>query len=161
MPNSVLPPLSVLAPSAVKLINGSAASSNVTGEATATGTLDTLAQGLSTGIDSSDFGTVINSDGTIQGFANTSLAATADTTDGKSSATADGKAVDGASLGDLDIGGVGTVVSANSLLLLMLPTSPAVSHHLCSSRSVDGLDFSVAATTAGVSTLASVWPTLL
>ena len=97
---------------------------------------------MSTAIDTTTgFGTVINSDGTIQGFANTSLAATADTTDGKSSATADGKAVDGASLGDLDIGGVGTVVgSTPSLLLLMPNVTSGIASSVAQVESVDGLD---------------------
>ena len=123
--------------------NGSAASSNVTGEATATGTLANLAQGLSTAIDTTTgFGTVINSDGTIQGFANTSLAATADTTDGKSSATADGKAVDGASLGDLDIGGVGTVVGSANFAASADASNvtSGIASSVAQVESVDGLD---------------------
>ena len=96
--------------------NGSAASSNVTGNAVATGSLASLAQGLSTGVDSASdkFGTAISSDGTVQGFANLNTSADASTTAGKAKADATGANIDGAQLGDLSIGGIGTVTgSAN------------------------------------------------
>ena len=96
--------------------NGSAASSNVTGNADATGSLASLAQGLSTEVDSASgkFGTAISSDGTVQGFANLNTSADASTTAGEAKADATGANIDGAQLGDLRIGGIGTVAgSAN------------------------------------------------
>ena len=96
--------------------NGSAASSNVTGNAVAKGSLASLAQGLSTGVDTESgvFGTAISSDGTVQGFANLDTSADASTTAGEADADAIGANIDGAQLGDLSIGGIGTVTgSAN------------------------------------------------
>ena len=100
---------------------GSAAATNVTGNAQATGELSTLAQGLSTLTNSgatSDgddiYGTTISSDATVQGFANLNTSADASTTAGTANADARGASIDGAQLGDLSIGGVGTVTgSAN------------------------------------------------
>ena len=96
--------------------NGSAASSNVTGNSIATGKLASLAQGLRTEVNSDPdkFGTDISSDGTVQGFANLNTSADASTTAGKADADAIGANIDGAQLGDLSIGGIGTVTgSAN------------------------------------------------
>ena len=85
--------------------------------ADATGSLSSLAQGLSTGVntESDEFGTVISSDATVQGFANLDTSADASTTAGAADADATGADIAGAQLGDLSIGGIGTITGSANL----------------------------------------------
>ena len=78
------------------------------------GTAEGLVTGTDTTLGANEYSTDIKSDGTLQGFANLSNTADASTTDGAASAGAYANTIDGANLGDVNIGGVGSLTgSAN------------------------------------------------
>jgi len=74
-----------------------------------------LAQGLvSATAEGNDYGTDIKSDATIRGLSTLNLQATANTTAGAADADAFAGTIDGASLGDVQIGGIGTLAGQSN-----------------------------------------------
>ena len=73
-----------------------------------------LAQGLVTGDATSGYGTDIKSDATIKGISGINLQAAANTTAGVADADAYAGTIDGASLGDVQIGGIGTLAGQST-----------------------------------------------
>jgi hypothetical protein len=98
-------------------VTGNALASASLGEQTAAGTFTAgtgLAQGLVTGDASSGYGTDIKSDATINGLSSLNLQADATTTAGVADADAYAGTIDGASLGDVQIGGIGTLAGQST-----------------------------------------------
>ena len=74
-----------------------------------------LAQGLVTGTDvNSTYGTDIKSDATVKGLSTLNVQAAANTTAGVADADAYAGIIDGASLGDVQIGGIGTLAGQST-----------------------------------------------
>ena len=100
-------------------VTGAAWSSASLGEQTAAGAYTGgLAQGLVSGVagttSDSNFGTDIKSDATIKGLSSLNLQAAANTTAGVADADAFAGTIDGASLGDVQIGGIGSLAGQSS-----------------------------------------------
>ena len=97
-------------------VTGNSLASASLGDQTAAGTFTGgLAQGLVTTTDSTGaFGTDIKSDATIKGLSSLNLQAAANTTAGVADADAFAGTIDGASLGDVQIGGIGSLAGQSS-----------------------------------------------
>ncbi|WP_341886529.1 hypothetical protein [Synechococcus sp. UW140] len=98
-------------------VTGNSLASASLGKQTAAGAFDGgLAQGLFTGVDSSNaaYGTDIKSDATIKGLSGINLQAAATTTAGVADADAFAGRIDGANLGDVQIGGIGSLAGQST-----------------------------------------------
>jgi len=102
-------------------VTGNSLASASLGEQTGPSTFSTvigetgLAQGLVTGTDlSGEFGTDIKSDATIKGLSTLNMQAEANTTNGVADADAYAGTIDGANLGDVQVGGIGTLAGQSS-----------------------------------------------
>ncbi len=97
-------------------VTGNSLASASLGDQTAASTFTGgLAQGLVTGTAASTpYGTDIKSDATIKGLSTLNLQATANTTAGVADADAFAGTIDGASLGDVQIGGIGTLAGQST-----------------------------------------------
>jgi hypothetical protein len=97
-------------------VTGNSLASASLGDQTAAGTFTGgLAQGLVSATDGgAQFGTDIKSDATIKGLSTLNLQATANTTAGAADADAFAATIDGANLGDVQIGGIGNLAGQSS-----------------------------------------------
>jgi hypothetical protein len=96
-------------------VTGNALASASLGDQTGAGAFSGgLAQGLETGTSSTGYGTDIKSDATIKGLSSLNLQANATTTAGVADADAFAGTIDGASLGDVQIGGIGNLAGQST-----------------------------------------------
>ena len=97
-------------------VTGASLASASLGDQTAAGAFTGgLAQGLASGTATGDaYGTDIKSDATIKGLSTLNMQAAANTTAGVADADAYAGTIDGASLGDVQIGGIGTLAGQST-----------------------------------------------
>jgi len=95
-------------------VGGAAKASASLGEEASGSYSSGLAQGLVTGNASSGFGTDIKSDATVKGLSTLNLQANASSTAGVADADAYANEIDGAKLGDVQIGGIGTLAGQST-----------------------------------------------